>query len=258
MTSEDSLSVLNRFVDAINRGDLDAMEALSTHDYFDYTPRPDQDPAHTSYRLVIGSLLSAFPDFKVTVSDMQGEGDRLTGQVSFGGTQDGNLWGLPPTGLTNHADAAFDARIEDGKLAFRLREFNMLETLRAACVVPQPEDMWRKPEHQIHIPLVLLVLAFNGGTLKEKPCSHIDLIQVKEPATKVCQQCVELDTEWPSLRMCLVCGFVGCCDTSVHRHTLEHYQETGHPIYRSIDPGDSWVWCYEDKAVLTGLVDPMP
>jgi uncharacterized UBP type Zn finger protein len=48
--------------------------------------------------------------------------------------------------------------------------------------------------------------------------------------------------------MCLVCGFVGCCDTSTNRHMVGHYEETGHPIFRSIRGDEGWVWCYADDA----------
>jgi uncharacterized UBP type Zn finger protein len=51
--------------------------------------------------------------------------------------------------------------------------------------------------------------------------------------------------------MCLICGFVGCCDTSKNKHMLEHVRETGHPIIRSLQPGEAWIWCYEDEAFIS-------
>ena len=50
--------------------------------------------------------------------------------------------------------------------------------------------------------------------------------------------------------MCLTCGSVGCCDTSVGRHAAGHFEATGHPVMRSIEPSDTWGWCYVDKAYL--------
>ena len=52
---------------------------------------------------------------------------------------------------------------------------------------------------------------------------------------------------WAHLRMCLECGHVGCCDSSPHRHASTHHQETGHPVMRSFEPGESWRWCYLDR-----------
>jgi uncharacterized UBP type Zn finger protein len=54
--------------------------------------------------------------------------------------------------------------------------------------------------------------------------------------------------------MCLTCGFVGCCDTSKNKHMKAHYEETGHPLFRSIRLQESWVWCYEDNAFFSGKI----
>jgi len=50
--------------------------------------------------------------------------------------------------------------------------------------------------------------------------------------------------------MCLVCGHVGCCDSSKGRHATRHFEQTGHPIMKSIEPGADWSWCYVDKAYI--------
>ena len=98
--------------------------------------------------------------------------------------------------------------------------------------------------------------------LSEIPCSHLDQIQVREPSVNVCQECVDLGDKWPSLRMCLICGYVGCCDTSKNKHMDIHIKETGHPLIRSIEPGEGWIWCYPDNAFLSAkseqLDEPMP
>jgi len=53
---------------------------------------------------------------------------------------------------------------------------------------------------------------------------------------------------YPALRMCLVCGYVGCCGAAKGRHMAKHYEATGHPIFRSIQGDDGWIWCYADDA----------
>ena len=47
-----------------------------------------------------------------------------------------------------------------------------------------------------------------------------------------------------TLRLCLSCGHVGCCDSSPMRHARRHAHTVGHPIVRSFEPGESWRWCY--------------
>ena len=43
--------------------------------------------------------------------------------------------------------------------------------------------------------------------------------------------------------MCLTCGHVGCCDSSIGKHATKHFEETGHPIMKST-PDNIWKWCY--------------
>jgi hypothetical protein len=45
----------------------------------------------------------------------------------------------------------------------------------------------------------------------------------------------------------MVCGEVGCCDNSPSRHATQHHHATGHPIIRSLEPGENWFWCFEDE-----------
>ena len=47
--------------------------------------------------------------------------------------------------------------------------------------------------------------------------------------------------------MCLTCGHVGCCDSSRGRHATGHFEATGHPLMRSMEPGETWAWCYVDR-----------
>ena len=49
---------------------------------------------------------------------------------------------------------------------------------------------------------------------------------------------------WVALRQCLVCGDVGCCDSSPERHATAHFHETTHPVMESAEPGEDWRWCF--------------
>ena len=57
---------------------------------------------------------------------------------------------------------------------------------------------------------------------------------------------------WMHLRMCLQCGKVGCCDNSPNRHATAHFRESAHPLIRSAEPYETWVWCYLDEVSLYG------
>ncbi|PWD50820.1 Na+/H+ antiporter [Serinibacter arcticus] len=79
-------------------------------------------------------------------------------------------------------------------------------------------------------------------------CEHLRAgVDCSVPSGPVCEACVREGTETVHLRMCLTCGEVGCCDSSVGRHAERHFTETGHPVMRSFEPGESWRWCYVDE-----------
>jgi len=81
-------------------------------------------------------------------------------------------------------------------------------------------------------------------------CSHIDRIRPVTPNSRECEACVGLGDAWVHLRMCLSCGVVGCCDSSPNRHAAAHHESEGHPIARSVEPGESWRWCYVDEELV--------
>ncbi len=80
-----------------------------------------------------------------------------------------------------------------------------------------------------------------------KKCSHLNQIKIKETDVRVCPECVTKGDTWVHLRLCLICGHVGCCDSSKNKHATKHFHATKHPLIRSIEPGESWVWCYVDE-----------
>jgi uncharacterized UBP type Zn finger protein len=85
----------------------------------------------------------------------------------------------------------------------------------------------------------------------KKPCLHRDLIQQVTPRTpQGCEECLAIGDSWVHLRLCLICGHVGCCDNSKNKHATQHFHVTEHPIIRSFQPGEDWQWCYVDQVFL--------
>lgn len=81
-------------------------------------------------------------------------------------------------------------------------------------------------------------------------CEHFEnLRKVAQPRSGVCDRCVALGDAWVHLRSCLQCGEVGCCDISVNRHARRHWEEHQHPLIRSIEPGETWRYCFPDQVV---------
>lgn len=83
--------------------------------------------------------------------------------------------------------------------------------------------------------------------MMQNECSHLDQIKIKQTLTHVCEECVKTGDSWVHLRLCLICGHVGCCDSSKNKHATKHFHKTKHPLIRSIEPGETWMWCYVDE-----------
>jgi uncharacterized UBP type Zn finger protein len=83
-------------------------------------------------------------------------------------------------------------------------------------------------------------------------CSHLDAVKITElpESSDGCVDCLATGDPWCHLRICLSCGHVGCCDDSPNRHASAHAAATGHPLIRSIQPGEDWSWCFVDETAL--------
>jgi uncharacterized UBP type Zn finger protein len=83
-------------------------------------------------------------------------------------------------------------------------------------------------------------------------CKHISEVNLNvEPKTpQGCEECLKMGDSWVHLRICLTCGHIGCCDVSKNKHATKHFHETGHPIVKSFEPGEDWLWCYADEVFL--------
>lgn len=87
-------------------------------------------------------------------------------------------------------------------------------------------------------------------------CTHLDQIDpAAQPSSEGCEDCLRSGGRWLHLRMCRVCGHVGCCDSSPNKHASAHYAAVGHPVVSSYEPGEHWSWCFADDFgfVLTDL-----
>jgi hypothetical protein len=82
-------------------------------------------------------------------------------------------------------------------------------------------------------------------------CEHLEKAGAPAPESAYedgCLACVaDGFHDWVHLRLCLACGLVACCDSSPRRHMSAHYDESGHPVMRSYEPGETWRWCFVDE-----------
>ena len=86
--------------------------------------------------------------------------------------------------------------------------------------------------------------------MSDVQCTHLDQIQEVTAHTKGCEECLAMGDRWVHLRVCLICGHVGCCDSSKNKHATKHFHATQHPIMQSFEAGEDWIWCYVDELAM--------
>lgn len=84
--------------------------------------------------------------------------------------------------------------------------------------------------------------------MKISDCNHFP----KNPAEPKTDHCEGGDGSQYGLRVCLNCGYVGCCEDDPGQHAKKHMEETNHQVIASY-PADesSWMWCYKHNDYLT-------
>ena len=85
------------------------------------------------------------------------------------------------------------------------------------------------------------------GAAMPARCTHLNSVKTATPNTHGCEECLATGDTWVHLRLCRACGHVGCCDDSKNKHASKHFKKTGHPIMTSLEPGESWSWCFVDE-----------
>jgi uncharacterized UBP type Zn finger protein len=73
---------------------------------------------------------------------------------------------------------------------------------------------------------------------------------LSKPRTDKCEG-GDIEMHEFGLRVCLTCGYVGCCEDDPGQHALKHSKESGHQVIASYPADDtSFIWCYADNDYL--------
>lgn len=85
--------------------------------------------------------------------------------------------------------------------------------------------------------------------MSDGACHHITAIKsVRHAAKRECEECMKIGSGWVHLRTCQECGVTLCCDSSPNKHASRHARSSGHPVAASAEPGERWLYCYQDDS----------
>jgi steroid delta-isomerase-like uncharacterized protein len=137
MSPEQNKALVRRFYEEIDKGNLDVMDQLVAENYIDHNPPPFPVPAGRE------GLKEAFRIFwKATpgihrIDDQIAEGDRVVTRLTCLGKHEGDLPGIPRTGKDLKMTSITIHRIENGRLAEKWSEKDMIPFLKALGMIPE-------------------------------------------------------------------------------------------------------------------------
>ncbi|MFD0559001.1 ubiquitin-hydrolase Zn-finger-containing protein [Stackebrandtia endophytica] len=74
------------------------------------------------------------------------------------------------------------------------------------------------------------------------------------PSGTGCADCLTGDGPgwWVHLRRCAQCGHIGCCGSSPSQHAAAHYEQSGHRVITSFEPGEDWFYDFDTDQMMSG------
>ncbi|MFD9367880.1 ester cyclase [Streptomyces sp. NPDC060020] len=139
MSTEENKRLVRRFYQEIDEGNLDAMDELVAEDYQDHSPPPFPGftPGREGLKQAFRLFWEATPGTH-EIEDQIAEGDKVVTRLTARGAHAKDLPGIPATGKPITMTGTVIHRIENGKLAEKWSDKDVLGFLQQLGVIPTP------------------------------------------------------------------------------------------------------------------------
>jgi steroid delta-isomerase-like uncharacterized protein len=114
--SEDARTLVARFYDGINAGDLGVIDELIADDFVEHEDFPGISQDKDGVRQFFTIFRSAFPDMRMDAHEVLVDGDLVCVRSTMSGTHEGNFMGMPPSGKHFEVTGFDMVRIRDGEV----------------------------------------------------------------------------------------------------------------------------------------------
>lgn len=116
MYPEENKTLGRRIVDAVNTGNLTAIDDVFAPGYVERNPAPGTTSDLEGFKQNLTKFRAAFPDFRYSIEDEIVVGDKLVHRLTARGTQKGEYMGVPATGKQASWSEIHIGRIANGKV----------------------------------------------------------------------------------------------------------------------------------------------
>jgi predicted ester cyclase len=142
MSAEANKSLVRRFYEEIDKGNLDAMDELVAEDYLDHNPAPFPGllPGREGLKQAFKLFWEATPGYH-HIEDQIAEGDKVVTRLTSFGKHEGDLPGAPRTGNDLKMTFITIHRVANGKLVEKWAEKDVLGLLQQIGVMPPPKQV---------------------------------------------------------------------------------------------------------------------
>jgi steroid delta-isomerase-like uncharacterized protein len=116
MSTDQNKSLVRRYQEAHNSGNLSALDEIVTADLTSHALAPGVPPGLEGGKMIHQAMVGAFPDMQFDIDELIAEGDKVVARFTASGTHRGDLAGLAPTGKHFRISGISVFRIADGKI----------------------------------------------------------------------------------------------------------------------------------------------
>lgn len=136
MTDTTGRATIIRWFEAMNRKDLDALDACVADGFVSHYMHSEGREAHLQY---FQGLFESFPDLHAEVLDVVEQDGLVASRTLLTGTQEGEFGGIPATGRHVTVEGADFARVDaEGRLTEHWAYADSMVIMQQLGVVPQP------------------------------------------------------------------------------------------------------------------------
>jgi steroid delta-isomerase-like uncharacterized protein len=141
MSVEENKVIARRIFEEIwNQRNLDAMEEVCATGFVRHDPASSElsgPIGPEGFKQVITVYTTAFPDHRFVIDDMVAEGDMVVTRWTATGTHQGELMGIPPTGVKGTVTGITMTRFAHGKAVEEWSNWDTLGMMQQLGVIPR-------------------------------------------------------------------------------------------------------------------------